>query len=891
MKRLLLGFLFFILLFNIGVTSNKIAYPRAKSVRLVVGFTSDCDYICDGASDYVQIQLACDRLATLGVAGIVKLREGVFACDNGSGHNIETKISSTTIMGSGNGTILNHVGTMPLIDLDHDNCKLTNLQIYSDGTPTSDCIDINDLNCEVSNCYINLLGDNWGSAPIGISNAANSKFIDNIVLVPNETDIEAISINGTSDDVMVRGNTIVAGFEGIDISDGDDIQISNNRIISATGIELSNANATRTMIAGNDFQGCTAAVTDTASTTPRIRNNKTTDGTWLPESDDIDLGGNNITNGGTSSIDGTGIYNVGLATDTISVLAGRAGENLVAGQAVYQSGVFGSNLEFSLADHSSLTHDIAEAVGICSLTASNNQPTLVITQGRLEGIKTNYSGWANNDELFLGLDGALTDIKPSSGTIQFIGYVGRVHTSAGSIVVQVQHPIYIITSPNGENITIRAGDEASTWFEDGQSNQLMSVNKSSVEVRIPVTIDDVLTVTDNVDIDDFLRRIGDPNTYLRFQAADNAKIAAGGLNGLELDENTVDTIFLGDDDWDYIVIGDTTTPTVDVSTFNYSTKVWSFPGKVEAKGDVVAANYSSPGNIEITGTIDTNGTPTEVYAMNQDVQTSDDVEYNSVETSTIVAIDGDGVWFRTDGGTGGFNLHDDGSMDAKGSWNMEGHDVNGADDIAGASLSITGAYSIGGADGNDGDVLTTDGAGGVTFEAPAGGGSGKAVMWFLPGSAKLPNSNFPGLEKVTRTNGVDNVLKFVSSSTATDEHAYYQTAIPDFYGGDDLTITIYSVLRTAEGADKVAEVNIEARTVAHDGAWDVAYTAIITIDVEPTGVAEDMLIYSGAWDVDGTLQLVAGQPLSLDIWVDCSDSTFYLGDSELEIICIKIEED
>lgn len=195
-------------------------------------------------------------------------------------------------------------------------------------------------------------------------------------------------------------------------------------------------------------------------------------------------------------------------------------------------------------------------------------------------------------------------------------------------------------------------------------------------------------------------------------------------------------------------------------------------------------------------------------------------------------------------------------------------------------------YSYGGA--ADQYVRVNATATGLTFAAVAAGG-GKTVIWLLPKDAEPPNANFARPYKIARTVGTEDVLKFYAKSDGTDEHSYWKTVMPAFYGGGNLTVTVYSTVRTAEGSDKVADFHLDYRTVAHGSDWDaLAFTSKAAMNINPTGTANQMLVDAYAWTTDLP---VAGQIIQFDGWVDCSDSTFVVSAYDIEVSAIKIEED
>jgi len=99
------------------------------------------------------------------------------------------------------------------------------------------------------------------------------------------------------------------------------------------------------------------------------------------------------------------------------------------------------------------------------------------------------------------------------------------------------------------------------------------------------------TLEKNIYLGGFLFHYGDTNTYLRF-SDDDVLIQAGALKIIQGCEGTTDVIHIGDADWDYMIIGDTTTA-VYITTYTYSTGEWSFPADVYVnKGDKVIATSS-----------------------------------------------------------------------------------------------------------------------------------------------------------------------------------------------------------------------------------------------------------------------------------------------------------
>lgn len=110
-----------------------------------------------------------------------------------------------------------------------------------------------------------------------------------------------------------------------------------------------------------------------------------------------------------------------------------SGATLAKGTPVYVTGAVGSTttLEVAGADSSDLLK--TPAVGVLSETLNDNDQGHAVMFGELTGFNTGSYGV--NTELYLASGGGLTDTKPTSGYIQGIAVVGRVHESTGTLLV------------------------------------------------------------------------------------------------------------------------------------------------------------------------------------------------------------------------------------------------------------------------------------------------------------------------------------------------------------------------------------------------------------------------------------------------------------------------
>lgn len=257
-----------------------------RPMTYVVGFTDNCDYICDGASDYVQVQEAIDQAATDKKAGIIMCREGVYDFDSAAAYALLTKISSTTIVGQGNGTIFKVNGDGGLLDINHDFCKMINVRAWATtGAGTGSFISVDAPDFTLQDCSIDIDVDISDYAIV--SSFANFK-MTNCRLESSDSTYGVLSLASAADDCIISNNIFNSTMEGIIGGNGsDDVMIKDNQFIAASkAIDIDNAGSVRWQIEGNNFQGCTADIEDSGTGT-NARNNIGIAGTYL--ADDVTL--------------------------------------------------------------------------------------------------------------------------------------------------------------------------------------------------------------------------------------------------------------------------------------------------------------------------------------------------------------------------------------------------------------------------------------------------------------------------------------------------------------------------------------------------------------------------------------------------------------------------
>lgn len=114
-----------------------------------------------------------------------------------------------------------------------------------------------------------------------------------------------------------------------------------------------------------------------------------------------------------------------------------SGGTLTKGTPVYVTGHVGvsDRIEVAAADQS----DSAKmpAVALLADDLANNAEGDGVIVGEIRSFDTDTPGWSLNDEIFVGASG-LTSTRPTSGTVQPVATVGRIHASTGVLVINCQ---------------------------------------------------------------------------------------------------------------------------------------------------------------------------------------------------------------------------------------------------------------------------------------------------------------------------------------------------------------------------------------------------------------------------------------------------------------------
>jgi len=114
-----------------------------------------------------------------------------------------------------------------------------------------------------------------------------------------------------------------------------------------------------------------------------------------------------------------------------------SGGTLTKGTPVYVTGHVGvsDRVEVAAADQSNSAK--MPAVALLADDLANNGEGDGVIVGEIRSFDTDTPGWSLNDEIFVGTSG-LTSTQPTSGTVQPVATVGRIHASTGVLVINCQ---------------------------------------------------------------------------------------------------------------------------------------------------------------------------------------------------------------------------------------------------------------------------------------------------------------------------------------------------------------------------------------------------------------------------------------------------------------------
>lgn len=334
----------------------------------------------------------------------------------------------------------------------------------------------------------------------------------------------------------------------------------------------------------------------------------TTSGGPVTSSGTITLGGTlGIANGGTGQTsfaagylvsDGTTLSTTTAigATAITDTVKNESGGTLTKGTPVYQIGVSGNTITVGAARSDDPTK---HAIGILNATLNNNASGEMIVLGAISGINT--IGFNVADELYLGSTGGLTNVPPTTGAIQFIGVVTRVHASAGSI--------YVTGTFLPEQVKVQSG-VVSVW----NGTSWVDVALATQGVPAGGTTGQVLAKASNTDYDD---------TWITPNAGTVTSITVTGSNGIGVSGSPI-----------------TSSGTIGLSLGDIT------PTSVAASGTVTGSNLSgtNTGDQTITLTGDVTGSGTGSFAAT--------IANNAVTNGKLAQVTTGTIKGRVTAGTG-----------------------------------------------------------------------------------------------------------------------------------------------------------------------------------------------------------------------------------------------
>lgn len=207
----------------------------------------------------------------------------------------------------------------------------------------------------------------------------------------------------------------------------------------------------------------------------------------------------NVTSAGAAMLTGATFTGDVTAPDFIGDLNGAVlfnakndeGATISKGQVVYIKGISGNLPTVGLADANDSSK--MPAFGLALADASDNASIQIVTFGTLSSTKTDYTGWAVGDTLYVSTTpGTLTKTAPTgeSSLLQNIGKVQRVHASSGSIKVGGAGRTNATPNLNNGNI-----------FLGNSNNQAVSTSLSSVaDLTTTTNVVSALTAGTNITI-------------------------------------------------------------------------------------------------------------------------------------------------------------------------------------------------------------------------------------------------------------------------------------------------------------------------------------------------------------------------------------------------------
>jgi hypothetical protein len=125
-----------------------------------------------------------------------------------------------------------------------------------------------------------------------------------------------------------------------------------------------------------------------------------------------------------------------------------SGGQLVKGTPVRVTGAVGDTTTLEVAAAQSSSAGTMPAIGLLAETLAQNASGHAVVAGELVGLST--TAYSIGDPLYVAAGGGLTATAPTTGLVQQVAIVGRVHGSTGSVTVtigsEMEPPVGLVTS-------------------------------------------------------------------------------------------------------------------------------------------------------------------------------------------------------------------------------------------------------------------------------------------------------------------------------------------------------------------------------------------------------------------------------------------------------------
>jgi hypothetical protein len=337
------------------------------------------------------------------------------------------------------------------------------------------------------------------------------------------------------------------------------------------------------------------------------------------------------------------------------------GGTLTKGTPVYISGQVAQGQQFTIGVADSDGSGTMPSIGILSANVNDNAMGDIVTHGKLIGIDT--SGFTVGDELFIGPSGTLVNTPPTgeSNLLQKIAKVIRVDGSSGQIYIMgagrtnavpnLDEGDIFIGDSNNQAITKALSDTAvineleSDVIENHLEIESLQDNKVEKGQLFPdgdeqalgtgdtPTFNGVIStgtiITDEIDTTSITWSTSEEIFSTSEEKFNNPVYISTSLdvdNGINADQHIHAGTYLKADT--YLEVGTSATigTTLDVGT-----------------NATISGTLSVTGNTTISGTLDaptlnTGQGDNELYAMNQDVQTTDGVIFDTLSVTNSATI-------------------------------------------------------------------------------------------------------------------------------------------------------------------------------------------------------------------------------------------------------------